>query len=34
MWIYECMNIWMDMWMCIWMALKELMRKKYLKEPL
>ena len=34
MWIYECMNIWMDIWMYIWMALKELMRKKYLKEPL
>ena len=34
MWIYECMNIWMDIWMYIWMALKELIRKKYLKEPL
>ena len=34
MWIYECMNIWMDIWMYIWMALKELMRKKYLKESL
>ena len=34
MWIYGCMNIWMDIWMYIWMALKELMRKKYLKEPL
>ena len=34
MWIYECMNIGMDIWMYIWMALKELMRKKYLKEPL